>query len=188
MIFRLFSERKWSDAANKLYLAVVRQARLPVFYTGLGVADSVDGRFDMISLHAFLAIRRLNLEGTRDGQRLAQVLFDVMFTDMDRNLREMGVGDLSVGKHVKQMAQAYYGRAASYDAALNADSAQMEEALRRNLYRNVTPTADQVAAMAAYVRAQAETLGAQPFETLRRGEIEFVPPSPPAVLQTGEAS
>ena len=102
------------DSARLLYAAVVARAREPVFYTRFRVPDSLDGRFDMIALHAFLVLRRLKEEGA-DGAALGQALFDVIFSDMDRSLREMGAGDLGVGRRVKRMARGFYGRIAAYD-------------------------------------------------------------------------
>ncbi|WP_374466727.1 ubiquinol-cytochrome C chaperone family protein, partial [Ferrovibrio sp.] len=91
-----------------LYRAIVAQSRQAGFYREHGVPDSLDGRFDMIVLHSFLVMRRLRRIGAA-AEPLSQQLFDLMFADMDSNLREIGVGDLSVGKKVKAMAQAFYG-------------------------------------------------------------------------------
>ena len=110
-IFRKF---KFHDSADQLYRRLVRQARDPVFYLHLGVPDTPDGRFDMIILHAFLVIRRLKAEHERTVG-LAQAIFDLMFADMDQNLREMGVGDLGVSKRIKGMAEACYGRTVAYE-------------------------------------------------------------------------
>ena len=108
------------DAARALYKTAVARARDPVFYARYAVPDSLDGRFDMIALHVFLVLHRLKQEGD-PTKALAQILFDTMFADMDESLRELGVGDLSVGRRVKTMAEALYGRIAAYQAALDAD-------------------------------------------------------------------
>lgn len=170
MLFRLFKGRRWADAADAVYSGIVRQARRAEFYTDLGVADTVDGRFDMIVLHAALVIRRLSAE-KGSGPAVAQKVFDVMFRDMDHSLREMGVGDLSVGKHVKGMAKAFYGRAAAYEQGLAEGRPVLEQALRRNLYRKTEPSDAQVAAMAAYVERQAAALEVQPLEQVLDGVI-----------------
>jgi cytochrome b pre-mRNA-processing protein 3 len=99
------------DAAQVLYEAIVAAARHPVPYADWGVRDTVDGRFDMIALHAFLVLDRL--KGSAEAFR--QELVDELFRDMDRSLREMGVGDISVGKKVRKMAEVFYGRVAAYD-------------------------------------------------------------------------
>ncbi len=92
------------DAAALAYGRVVEQARQPVFFAGYGVPDTLDGRFELICLHAFLYLHRLKADRPRSAE-LSQAFFDAMFADLDRALREMGIGDLSVGKHVKRMAQ-----------------------------------------------------------------------------------
>ena len=103
--------------ATPLYTEIVRQARQPDFYNKLGVPDTYNGRFDLIALHAFIIMRRLKSIG-KNGETLSQALFDCMFIDIDKNLREMGVGDLSVGKKIKNLAAAYYGRVKAYEGAL----------------------------------------------------------------------
>lgn len=186
MVLGLFRSRRWDAAADAVYRTVVRQARLPVFYTDLGVPDTVDGRFDLIVLHAFLASRRIHAE-PEHGPALSQRLFDVMFQDMDGNLREMGVGDLSVGKHVKGMAKAYLGRVAAYDGSLADPSGGMlEVALRRNLYRKTEPEPAEVAALAAYMRQAAEALERQPWDAILRGELGLPAPVSPEKSSQGE--
>jgi cytochrome b pre-mRNA-processing protein 3 len=173
MLARLFGRSRDQDAASALYGTLVARAREPVFYAALGVPDSLDGRFDMIALHAFLVMHRLKREpGAGD---LAQALFDYMFGDMDRSLREMGVGDLGVGKRVKEMVAAFYGRVAAYQEALDADGAGLTEALARNLYRGAAPSPEALAEMAAYTRAQAAALAAQPMAALAAGKVAFGP-------------
>jgi cytochrome b pre-mRNA-processing protein 3 len=160
--------RKPPDAVQALYTAIVAAARAPVFYEEWGVPDTLDGRFELIALHAFLAMRRLkHSDGTAS---FAQALFNRMFADLDRNLREMGVGDLSVGRQVKIMAKAFYGRVVAYERGL-AGTESLDDALRRNLYGTVTPTPAQLAAAADYLRAQAQTLDATPVERLLAGEL-----------------
>jgi len=159
-----------------LYVALVEHARRPEFYTGCGVPDTVWGRFDMIILHAFLVFRRLQDDGTAH-QDFSQALFDHMFADVDHNLRELGVGDLSVGKKVKQMAQGFYGRVAAYEKGLAADDvAALDDALRRNLFGGADPTPEQVGAIRDYLRREAGAIRSWPIDRLLRGEISFGPP------------
>ena len=173
----LFRRPRWDAAADALYLAAVRQARRPGFYTRLGAPDTVDGRFDMITLHVFLLLRRLRAEG-KDGAALAQKLFDVMFDYMDQDLREMGVGDLSVGKKIKAMASAVYGRIAAYQPGLDeggaAGETQLVEALRRNLYSARDPHEEDARGLARYVVAQAASLAAQSGGELLAGRVNFL--------------
>ncbi len=160
--------------AQRLYLTLVAQARKPGFYADCGVPDTLDGRFDMIVLHVVLVVRRLRTEGIK-GRALAQALFDVMIDDMDRSLREMGIGDLGVGRRVKAMAKAFYGRAAAYEAALAEGAEAVTEALGRNLFRGVRANAGEIAAMAAYVCALAAVLDTLSEEEIAGGEIRFPP-------------
>ena len=162
------ARRATARTADRLYAAAVAQARAPGFYAA-GIPDTFDGRFDLLVLHVFLLVRRLRRDG-RAGETLAQALFDATFDDMDRTLREMGVGDLGVPKRVKAMARAFYGRAAAYDAALDApDDTRLAAALGRNLLGDERAPA----ALCAYVRrADAELAAVSPAA----GETAFPPP------------
>ena len=193
-----FGRKKEEQVARKLYEAIVARAREPVFYRDLGVPDTLDGRFEMIALHLWLVLRRLRAgEGTCDkvaGEGLAgeggagrsgaepltdvaQSLFDLFMLDMDQSLRELGAGDLGVGKRVKRMATAFYGRLKAYGVALEPAADErgegLEPALRRNLYGTVTPPAGGPVAVADYVRAQAGHLAACADAALARGEMSF---------------
>lgn len=175
-LFGAFRRHSEDATADSLYRAIVRQARQPAFYVAYGVEDTPDGRWDLIAAHAALVLRRLRREPaqTRD---VAQALFDLMFADMDQNLREMGVGDLAVGKRIKAMAKAFYGRLAAYDQALTEhDGEALRAALRRNLYRKMDPTESQVAMIESYLRREAERLDAEPVAALLSGRLSFGAP------------
>jgi len=182
MLKRLFSRSRFDDTTHDLYDTIVAQARQPVLYTDLAVPDSLDGRFDLVVLHAILVLRRLRRGGDA-GAAAAQAVFDIMFADFDRSLREIGVGDLSVGKKIKQMAQAFYGRAQSYGAALDSgEAAALADVLRRNLYGTTQPTEAVVEAAAAYVLAQEDHLAGQVDADLVAGRLTF------AVLPSASAT
>ena len=176
--------REHKRIAANLYGRIVAQARRPAFYLGLGVPDTVDGRFEMVALHTFLVIRHLKGEGDADG-RLAQALFDTMVADLDRGLREMGVGDLGVGKRVKKMVSAFFGRAAAYEAGLESGDASLGAALRRNVYGTVAASDDDAAALTAYVRGEAARLDARPVGDTLGGRVDFG--DPPGVGAEGAA-
>jgi cytochrome b pre-mRNA-processing protein 3 len=133
----------------------------------------LDGRFDSIGLHVFLLIRRLNREA-EPGPQLAQAVFDAMFSDMDLNLREMGVTDLGVGRRNKAMWEALHGRAAAYTAAWD-DDAALEAALARNVWRGTTPPDGAAAALRCHARAQHAALATQDLASLRSGRVRFLP-------------
>ena len=173
-ITRLFKRDPHEAQVRALYLKIVEQARRPAFYRNCGVPDSLDGRFELMVLHAFLVLHRL--KGAVAAQDFAQSLFDLLFLDMDASLREIGVGDLSVGKQVKTMAQGFYGRAAAYEEGLAAGPEQLAAALGRNLYGTIMPEAAQVAAMAAYLQREAASLAARDTAALMAGELAFGPP------------
>lgn len=159
----------------RLYASAVAAAREPFLYRSLGVADTVDGRFDLVCLYAFLLVRRLQREA-EPGPALAQAVFDAMFSDMDVSLREMGVGDLSVGRRVRAMWEAFHGRAHAYEAALAAgDAAALEAALLRNVWRGATPPEGCAAALARLVTAQAAFVDGQELTMLTAGEAVFLP-------------
>ncbi len=172
---KFFTDSDVQDAALTLYGQIVEQARVPEFYHSLGVPDSPTGRFDMIALHGFLVLHRLRSD--QESGALAQALSDTMFADMDRNLREMGVGDLSVGKHMKRLASHYFGRVVAYETGLGGTDDQLGDALRRNLYATAEAAPTQVAGMISYVRAAAASLQDQPYSAFNGGTVEFSPVS-----------
>lgn len=178
--------KKWfglsadDDSAYLMYRALVNQARTPQFYLNTGVPDTLDGRFDLIVLHMFLVIDRLTAEGEGAGD-LSQRLFDVMFDDMDQALREIGVGDLSVGKRVKTMARAFYGRLAAYDEAFRkGEISDLEQALKRNIFPEIEVDADRLTALAYYTQIARDKLRRVPMDALREGNLAF-PPAPETV-------
>ena len=177
----MLRRRRHERAGFTLYAAAVAAARTPYFYAELGVPDTLDGRFDLVGLHAALLIRRLRGE-TEPGPTLAQAVFDAMFSDMDIALREMGVGDLSVGKKVKVMWDAFHGRAGAYEAALAAgDGAMLAEALVRNVWRGAAPvgaSANAVERLAAHILRQDRHLASQGLDRLAGGDVVFLEPPP----------
>jgi cytochrome b pre-mRNA-processing protein 3 len=114
-----------------IYGMIVTQAREPSFYRAFGVSDTVNGRFDLLVLHLWMVLRRLR--SVHGAAAVSQALFDRFCEDMDANLREMGVGDLTVPKRMQAFGEAFYGRAAAYDAAFAAS----EEALAQAVCKNV---------------------------------------------------
>jgi cytochrome b pre-mRNA-processing protein 3 len=164
---------KHERAAFQLYGSAVAAARDPYLYASLGVPDTLDGRFDAIVLHVYLIVRRLEGEAEQ-GASLAQAVFDAMFLDMDINLREMGVGDLSVGKRNRAMWEAFHGRCATY-AAVWDDKPAFEAAIARNVWRGAEPPAGSAAALVRLAVSQAAGLTAQSLDALLNGDIRFEP-------------
>ncbi|MDE1147900.1 MAG: ubiquinol-cytochrome C chaperone family protein [Azospirillaceae bacterium] len=174
LLQRLFRRPSQQAAVLRLYAGIVDQSRQPAFYAaaageGRGVPDTVEGRFEVIALHAWLVMRRLAGEG-RALADLNQALFDHMFTDLDFSLRELGASEMVVGKKVKDLGKHFYGRADAYESGLKAAAAGDEQALRealdRNLFGSTLPDGPEVTATAVYVRAAAMRLAAQPLPSL----------------------
>lgn len=171
----LFGRKKHERAGYELYTAAVQAARDPYFYGPLEVPDTMDGRFDMVGLFVFLVIDRVQAEG-ETGKKLAQAVFDAMFSDMDFTLREMGVGDMTVGKKVKAMWEAFHGRSNAYSAALAAgDMPALATAVARNVWRGGEPDAN-AAALAEVMAQQRRSLAGQPLDAFVAGRVAFEPP------------
>ncbi len=159
-------------AAGKLFGRLVTQARHRVFYEQLGVPDSVDGRFDMVVVHIFLVFQRLRGQG--DGAAiLSQALYDTLILDLEASLRQLGAGDVGVGKRIRVMTEALQGRIKAYDAALAGSSLDLEAALRRNLYGTIEPQTETLRVMADYLRRGKELADRQPLDRIQRGIFEF---------------
>jgi cytochrome b pre-mRNA-processing protein 3 len=170
-VFWLLRRNPHERTGYVLYAQAVAAARDPTLYATVGVPDTLDGRFDLVGLHAFLVIRHLQTQPP-PGPALAQAVFDAMFNDMDVALREMGVGDLAVGKKVKVMWEALHGRAIAYGRALDAgDSAALQAALARNVWRGAEAGRGP-ALLAAIAMAQDAHLAGQ---SLVAGQLAFLP-------------
>ena len=168
--------RSANRAASHLYTAAVEAARAPAFYRDLHVADKIEGRYEMIVLHVVLLLRRLRAAG-RVQDLLAQAIVDYMASDLDRSIRELGVGDLSVGKFMKRLGEGLYGRAKAYDTALDArDEAELEQVLLRNIYDGEEPPGGVLGEAARYVTAQLDHLATQPIDRIASGKIGFKEP------------
>lgn len=174
MVLKLFRKDPLKDAADALFATAVAQAREPAFYTAYGVEDSVDGRFELLTLHVYLLLRRLKGQ-SGEPKRLAQHILDAFFANLDASLREMGVGDLSVGRKIRGMAEAFYGRMGAYERAMTGDEpAMLSEALARNVFGKVDPAAG--ARLAEYIRAAAAFLDAQPLARVLAGVAGYPAP------------
>lgn len=169
-------KRHTAAIANDLYLKTVEQSRSPGFYTELGVPDTVDGRFDMIILHIMLVVRRLRGQ-SKEAVAVSQEILNLMFADMDRNFREMGIGDMSIGKHVKKVAKAFYGRAEILEAGLESNHGALVEALINTIYRSVDEPHPYAETMATYVADTDTILTGQALSDLVSGQLDFSPDS-----------
>ncbi|MCG5239169.1 ubiquinol-cytochrome C chaperone family protein [Azospirillum doebereinerae] len=181
-LFGRFSGDRRGARVAGLFTAIVERGRAPVFYRDLGVPDTLDGRFEMVALHAFLVMRRLKGQGAEAGS-LSRRLYETMIDNFEKSLMEMGVGDTGIGRRVKTMARGMAGRIRAYDEALaDSDERCLEVALDNNVYGTVVAGVDPAAlvALAAYVRACVVTLDGQALEALMEGQPNF------AALPNGE--
>jgi cytochrome b pre-mRNA-processing protein 3 len=141
---------------DTIYGMIVTQAREPLFYRDLGVPDTVNGRFDLLLLHLWIVLRRLR--PIAGGVELTQALFDRFCDDLDANLREMGVGDLTVPKRMQAFGEAFYGRSAAYDLALTDGREALAEAICKNILNGAQ--IENARRLAAYTEASIATLTA----------------------------
>jgi cytochrome b pre-mRNA-processing protein 3 len=170
LLDRLLRPRAAQTMGRALYTQVVEQARRPALYEAYAVPDTVEGRFELYTLHLVLLLERLRSGGGQRAAETAQALFDTYLKGLDDALREMGVGDLSVGKKMRRLGEAFYGRGKSYDAAFAElpDRAPLIDLLARTVFEGHDATG--ASELAEYVAAQREALAAAPLERLLAGE------------------
>jgi cytochrome b pre-mRNA-processing protein 3 len=169
MIFDLLRRKRPERAVDGLYRRIVSAARAEALYDAYGVPDSSEGRFEALSLHLILVLRRLK-SLPAPAADIAQELVDLTFRELDRSLREMGVGDISVPKRMKSLGQAFYGRVSGYEAAFNpADPQTLAAAIGKS---GVVGGAGE--RLAAYALASERLLAALPLEDIL-GETHLFP-------------
>lgn len=169
LLNRIFGQADRREAWRPLYAAIVAQARQPHWYQGAGVEDTIDGRFEMICLITSLVLIRMEGLGQTAAEPMA-LLTEVLVEDMEGQVREIGFGDLVVGKHVGQMMGALGGRIGAYRAGLE-QGADLKAALIRNLYRGQAPEAAAMALGEAAIRALQTALSGQPLDSLQKGQL-----------------
>ncbi len=177
---RLLRPRATTAVGRALFAAVSAQARNPVLYREGGVPDTVEGRFELCAAHVVLVLRRLKGQGSQASET-AQALFDAFLNNLDEGLRDMGVGDLSVGKKMRKLGEAIYGRVRGYDAALDEQGrpAALAALIGRTMFGDAGST--QAGPIARYVCAAADGLEAQALAEVLEGRVgwpAFVPGAP----------
>jgi cytochrome b pre-mRNA-processing protein 3 len=173
VIFRLFRKDPRQIMVATLFERVATASRQPDLYLGLGIPDTVEGRFEALSLHMLLALRALR-RLPPPADEVAKDLTDALFRDLDASLREMGVGDTVVPKRMKKLAEAFYGRAQAYDAPLEAAD---EEGLAAALGRNVAGAEAPARALARYTLAADRNLRSVDLDTILNQGFGFPPPA-----------
>jgi cytochrome b pre-mRNA-processing protein 3 len=169
---RLFSPRPAVLAGRRLYAAAAAQARSPAFYAAMGAPDTVEGRFEVYSLHVALVLSRLKGEGSQAAET-AQGLFDAYVSALDAALREMGVGDLSMGKKMRKLGEAFYGRVRNYDEAFAAlpDAAPLAAIIGRTVLMGAADA--EPGPLTDYATAAMARLQAEPLDTLLQGDAPW---------------
>ena len=172
---RLFQPRPAVVAGRRLYASASGQARQPGFYADMGAPDTVEGRFEVYTLHVALVLRRLKGQGPQASEA-AQALFDAYVKNLDHALREMGVGDLSVGKKMRKLGEAFYGRVRNYDEAFSSlpDAAPLTAIISRTVLM-AGADADP-GPLLDYATAAMAGLEAQPLEALLQGDASWPNP------------
>jgi cytochrome b pre-mRNA-processing protein 3 len=166
---QLFGQRA-PDPSEALYGAIVAAARQEKFYATWNAPDTLDGRFDMLVLHMFLVLDRMRSFG-KPSEQLRQALTDRFFAAMDAALREVGVGDLTVGKKVRKMAEAFFGRVTAYAAGIEQGEVALSEALSRNIYADADSS--HAIALARWMLHAKLLLATQDYESLSKGHVRF---------------
>jgi len=169
---RLFQAPRFEAEARALYRQIAERARRPVLFMLYGVPDTIDGRFEMLCLHAYAVFHGLKGKGP-DAEALSQAIYDAMFADLDGSLRELGAADIGVGKRIKAMTEALNGRIQAYDR-----DAELEQAIRRNVYRTATPSDEQVRWMASYLRTIRAAMTRASFQGVCDGSAMKALPEP----------
>lgn len=174
----LFKKKGWNNIGHQLFQTVIDQTRIPIFYSELAVEDSIDGRFDLMALNMAFVLDKLDMHNDVEGvSTLKRILQEIMFDNLDLTLREIGVGDLGVGKKIKVMAEAFYGRMMVYqDLFKSRDTKNMSEALKRNLYRGEEVDQAILDDMISYSFGQSDHTRKQSLEKVVSGEINFLAP------------
>ncbi len=175
MFSRIFRRSANRALVDRLYGEIVAAARDPALFTDYAIPDTVEGRFEAMTLHAALVLRQLNVMAP-PAPDLAQDLANAVFRHLDATLREMGVGDVAVPKRMKTLAEAFLGRGVAYDQALRAGGSALAEALARNVYAGGADAHR----LARYVEATSAALAKTPFATFANGPVAF--PQPRAIL------
>lgn len=172
LLDRLFRPRPTLAAGRALYARAVEQSRSPPLYSDFGAPDTVEGRFEIYSLHVVLLLDRLRGHG-EGAAEVSQALFDAYVKALDNALREMGVGDLSVGRKMRKLGEAFYGRGKSYDAAFAAlpDVAPLQALIARTVYAE--GDAGPAPRLTAYVLSQRTALAGQAVERLLAGDVDW---------------
>ena len=171
-MIRVFRRAANASVVDRMYSTTVEASRCPVLFRYFAIPDTFDGRFESLTFHSVLVLRRLQADSA-PGPEIAQLFVDTIFKHFDRALREMGVGDTTVPKRMKGLAEAFLGRSAAYDSALRSGQETLAATLARNVYSGTRDAAD----LARYVAASAAALDVTSLQFLIDEDLPFVDPA-----------
>ncbi len=175
MVWKLFSFKRSQTVPHDLYGSVVAQSRLPVFYEQLQIADTVPGRYDMLSLHLFLLSNVLSKVEDARAKPLNQEIFDAFTDNVDDALRQLGIGDTSVPKRKKRLVAQFYGHIESLSPTLeNEEIETLSREVNKRFYDDANETC--AAKLAQYLIEARNTLSATPFDKILRGNLSWPEP------------
>lgn len=167
----LFRKSQSEAIPHQLYGGLMAQSRMPFLYADFGVPDTVMGRFDMLALHTYLMARRLKADDSEIANSLSQDIFDLFVADIERALRELGIGDTTVPKRKKKMVRSFYGQIDDFDTAMNNhDASELAESAGRRYLTEGDGDAD---GLAAYMLSQEANLLNQPTKGILRAELSW---------------
>jgi cytochrome b pre-mRNA-processing protein 3 len=165
MLNALRRRSETDSLVRQLQAALNVRAREPVFFRAFGAEDTIDGRFDILALHVWLVLSRLEEQGRHD---LAKRLADSLFVGFDEALRDLGAGDMGMGRRIKKFANAFNGRMVAYEGAKN--PAALADAMIRNIYRGRPGHETQARLLAEYALTARADLARQ---DLTQGTVDF---------------
>lgn len=179
MLFSARSRRE-KEAAERIYAACLQAARQPALFTAFAVADTLQGRFEMLTLHLFPVLHRL-MHAPGDDPALARLVSEAFVNDMDAALREIGVSDVAVPKRMKTLYRSFAGRIAAYKSAIEAGGGALEAAVARNVYPDAESDADGRSGQCAlelanYLDEAVAAMRTASLDSLRGGDAPFPPP------------
>ncbi len=173
MLAFLKKKNPYEQAARDVYAGLLAASRRKEFFSNYGVPDNFDGRFDLLLLHIFIVVTRMTGEG-KAGQDFNQALFDATFADMDQTLREMGIGDMGIPKHMRRMMKAFNGRIHAYTEAAEQGEGALAVAVRRNLYGTLEDSEiPDVKIMVRYMTQSMDKIARFSFADIAGGSVSF---------------
>ena len=176
-MLRILSQRRdRRKAAERIYAVSMEAARHPTLFRDYGLPDTLQGRFESLTLHLFAVLHRL-MHDPGDDPALARLISESLVTHMDATFREMGVGDTIVPKRMTALYQSFAGRIDAYTRAWEEGDEALAAAIGRNVFPDGGKKAD-ATVLCAYLKAAVAAVRKVPLDELRSGARPFPEPPP----------